>query len=168
MKKKIMVLGFLFSTKATHVALIRKQKPVWQKGYLNGIGGKIEENETPHNAMIREFQEETGMCFSEWAHCLTFTCDGGVVYVFKGYVPLIAFGAIDCHESEGGEVVEVCRTAGIADNFLGAKPLDNLYWMIPLLLDNLQFPIHLEYNSRGGCKQEAEFLSHKENPNETI
>lgn len=158
MAGKIMVLGFLFSKKATHVALIRKQKPEWQRGYLNGIGGKVEECETPRNAMIREFEEETGMRFSGWKHCITFTCDGGTVKVYKGYLPLRELDCIDCHESEGGEIVELCYVSNIESNFLNAKPLDNLRWMIPILLDNLEFPITLRYNSRGGCKQEAEFI----------
>ncbi len=44
----------------TKLALIRKTKPTWQKGFLNGIGGKIEADEEPIDAMCREFQEETG------------------------------------------------------------------------------------------------------------
>ncbi len=154
-----MVLGFLFSEKETRVALIQKQKPEWQKGYLNGIGGKVETQEEPYKAMTREFQEETGLLFKEWKHCLIFTCDGGTVYVFKGHTSIHNLDAIDCHRSEGGEIVEVCKVSNIKDNFLDALPLDNLLWMIPILLDNLQFPIVLKYNSRGGCKQEAEFLS---------
>ena len=162
MSEKSMVLGFLFSEKETRVALIQKQKPEWQKGYLNGIGGKVEQGESPYYAMGREFCEETGLLFEEWSHCLTFTCDGGTVFVFRGHTDIRNLDAIDCHKSEGGEIIEVCKVSNIADNFLDAKPLDNLYWMIPLLLDNIKFPIQLSYNSRGGCKQEAEFLQKKE------
>ena len=53
------VLGFLFNKDLSQVALIRKTKPEWQKGQLNGIGGKIEPGEDPLGAMIREFREET-------------------------------------------------------------------------------------------------------------
>lgn len=55
------VLGFLFCANAEAVVLIRKMKPPWQRGLLNGVGGKIERGETPLEAMIREFQEETGV-----------------------------------------------------------------------------------------------------------
>jgi len=55
------VLGFLFCANAEAVVLIRKMKPLWQQGLLNGIGGKIERGETSLEAMIREFQEETGV-----------------------------------------------------------------------------------------------------------
>lgn len=52
-------LGFFFDPEFKEVALIRKLKPEYQKGKLNGIGGSIEELETPHHAMVREFYEET-------------------------------------------------------------------------------------------------------------
>lgn len=59
------VVGFLFDDEGK-VALIRKEKPAWQKGHLNGIGGKIEPGEEPLKAMRREFLEETGAGVLEW------------------------------------------------------------------------------------------------------
>ena len=41
------VAGFLFSRDGSLLALILKNKPDWQKGKLNAIGGKIEDGETP-------------------------------------------------------------------------------------------------------------------------
>ena len=52
------VVGFLFQ--GDKVALIQKNRPAWQKGKLNGIGGHIEENETPLSTVDREFFEELG------------------------------------------------------------------------------------------------------------
>jgi ADP-ribose pyrophosphatase len=54
------VCGFLFTPGEPFVALIKKTKPRWQAGLYNGIGGKIEDGETPIDAMVREFKEETG------------------------------------------------------------------------------------------------------------
>ena len=54
------VAGFCFSECGGRVALIRKLKPEWQRGLLNGIGGKMEPGESLHSAMVREFEEETG------------------------------------------------------------------------------------------------------------
>lgn len=55
------VLGFAFSRDKKDIVLISKLKPEWQKGKLNGVGGKIESNEKRYHAMIREFKEETGV-----------------------------------------------------------------------------------------------------------
>lgn len=63
------VLGFAFDHLG-RVALIRKNKPKWQAGLLNGVGGKVEEGETYLQAMVREFCEETGVASEEhfWRH----------------------------------------------------------------------------------------------------
>jgi 8-oxo-dGTP diphosphatase len=55
------VVGFGFTKDKQKVLLINKLKPEWQKGYLNGIGGKIEISETPIQAMNREAYEEAGL-----------------------------------------------------------------------------------------------------------
>jgi len=59
------VLGFAFNSAKDYVVMIRKNKPNWQKGCLNGVGGKIEEGEIPATAMVREFEEETGVKTNE-------------------------------------------------------------------------------------------------------
>lgn len=68
------VLGFYFDEASDNaVLLIRKEKPDWQKGLLNGLGGSIEDGETTQAAMAREFQEEAGVKISssEWEHVIT-------------------------------------------------------------------------------------------------
>lgn len=54
------VLAFAFDDLG-RVALIRKRRPQWQSGRLNGIGGKVEGSEPLVLAMSREFYEETGV-----------------------------------------------------------------------------------------------------------
>lgn len=61
------VVGFAFSETAGSVLLINKLRPEWQRGLLNGIGGKIEEGETSLGAMHRECEEETGLSLN-WLH----------------------------------------------------------------------------------------------------
>lgn len=61
------VVGFAFSSGMSNVLLIRKKSPRWQKGLLNGIGGKIEKGESPLDAMRRECKEETGLILN-WEH----------------------------------------------------------------------------------------------------
>lgn len=55
------VVGFAFSANFKSILLIEKQKPPRQVGLLNGIGGKIEINESSIHAMIRECKEEAGV-----------------------------------------------------------------------------------------------------------
>jgi 8-oxo-dGTP diphosphatase len=60
------VLGFAFNPQRTHVMLMEKRRPKWQGGLINGIGGHIENHETPADAMRRESREETKIDFLEW------------------------------------------------------------------------------------------------------
>ena len=62
------VCGFAFSHDFELVYLIRKLRPVWQNGLLNGIGGRVDADETTLRAMCREFAEETGVATrsSDW------------------------------------------------------------------------------------------------------
>ena len=43
------------------ILLVKKDRPDWQKGRLNLVGGHIEEGETPEQAALRELQEESGL-----------------------------------------------------------------------------------------------------------
>ena len=45
------VAGFMFSSDKSEVLLVEKMSPEWQRGLLNGIGGKIEGGETPLEAI---------------------------------------------------------------------------------------------------------------------
>ena len=79
------VVGFVFNETMNSVLLIRKNHPEWQSGLLNGIGGKIEEGETPVQAMSREFVEEAGVFVSEdgWRPLGILGSDDFVVHCFS-------------------------------------------------------------------------------------
>jgi 8-oxo-dGTP diphosphatase len=62
------VVGFVFTHDYHHVWLIQKNRPEWQAGKVNGVGGKIEEGESAFKAMTREFYEEAGLHITNWAH----------------------------------------------------------------------------------------------------
>lgn len=66
--EKHYVLGFAFNNAVDHVVLIHKNRPQWQAGKINGIGGKVEPGEIPIFSMQREFYEETGIetVFHDW------------------------------------------------------------------------------------------------------
>src|SRR5690242_4185314 len=59
------ILGFAFNRDKSKVLLIKKNRPQWQAGFFNGIGGKIEDfDASTADAMVREFREETGIVTS--------------------------------------------------------------------------------------------------------
>lgn len=65
------VLGFAFHPYHHSVLLITKNRPQWQAGLLNGIGGRVESTDkTLEDAMVREFREETGVVTSrlDWKY----------------------------------------------------------------------------------------------------
>ena len=73
------VLGFIFDEEYKNVVLIRKGKETWQKDIHNGIGGKVENDEEPIVAIVRECIEETGLYINSWRqYCVMygpeFTC----------------------------------------------------------------------------------------------
>lgn len=83
-------VGFLIDTH-NNVLLIRKNRPEWQAGKLNGIGGKVEEGELPIDAMNREMFEETDVSGIDWEQYATLREDGELgdyeLYVFRSFVP---------------------------------------------------------------------------------
>lgn len=76
----VYVAGFLFDSSGFRVALIEKQRPKWQRGKFNGIGGHVEEGEAPYDAMRREFHEETGIDVREWYHFATLAGESDVLW----------------------------------------------------------------------------------------
>jgi len=67
------VVGLCFNSAMDSIVLIRKNRPKWQRGLLNGVGGHIEDGEAAITAMVREFREETGVVTgnADWLHVLT-------------------------------------------------------------------------------------------------
>lgn len=60
------VVGLIFDESFENILLIRKNRPDWQKGRLNGVGGKVEKQETSYEAMVRECEEECGLLLYNW------------------------------------------------------------------------------------------------------
>ena len=60
------VVGLLFDYGGGNLLMVEKDRPEWQAGKFNGIGGKVEEGETFYHAMARETREETGLHIDDW------------------------------------------------------------------------------------------------------
>lgn len=121
------VCGFFFDPNKTVVVLIRKKRPDWQAGLLNGVGGKVEEGEFALDAMIREFEEETGVHHEEWEpFCLlTDKINGYEVHYFR------AFGDVTKCTTTTDEEIEFIPAGGVP----AAAVIHNLTWIVPMALD---------------------------------
>jgi 8-oxo-dGTP diphosphatase len=123
------VAGFVFSDNGHNVVLIRKNKPDWQRGKRNGVGGKIEPGETPSQAMEREYNEEAGVLVDKmnWTlFCsIKFLSNGDTVHFFK----LFSTDVFRASRAQTDESLELEWTDDLRDDVL-----PNLKWLIPLAL----------------------------------
>lgn len=130
------VVGFLFSPDKNNIVLIEKKRPAWQKGFYNGIGGHCLPNEDPLDAIVREFEEETGLGtnYQDWNLIAIGTeiVSGDEIHFFSG-------------SNEGYEFVETTTDELIVrltvnqilnrNNIENKYLIKNLNWLIPLALD---------------------------------
>lgn len=124
------------------VLLIEKKKPAWQAGRLNGVGGKIEGVETPVQAMVREFEEETSV--------KTTAEDWKMKVHLKGPDYEVFFFAANVHRIKGvgqpteeiPRIVSAKHPPLYNDADGRGAILYNLRWLLPLCGDlDLDFPI---------------------------
>ncbi len=120
------VLGFLFTEDRQQVVLIHKNKPEWQAGKWNGVGGKIEGEESPHEAIVREFEEEAGVWIRNWQAECTLKAPENVVFVFSAFSNLAR-----CVKSKTIEPVELQRVAYLPGR---VDLVPNLHYLIPMCL----------------------------------
>ncbi len=120
------VVGFLFDEQRKLVLLIRKQRPAWQKGHLNGVGGKVEPDETSLQAMDREFKEEAGLVGISWGlFCTIYVknqdSEEAVVDFYRATGPVMAA------RTQTDEHLEIKLVPG-----LWHELVPNLRWLIPM------------------------------------
>lgn len=122
----------MFDESMSNVALIRKNKPEFQAGLLNGIGGKIEGEETAVKAMVREFSEEAGLLTSAWTNFCSMagTNNDGGRFTIEFYYTIGEPHRLTSMESEQ---IEVVSSADIAAG--KEKTIGNLTWLVALALD---------------------------------
>ena len=122
-------LGFAFDVRG-NVALIRKNRPEWQAGKLNGIGGHVEERESPIDAMVREFREEAGLeiPFDQWERFALMEGVGVRVDCFRA-LDVNLVGKVETKTDE--------RIIVMNHNFVQADDsvIPNLRWLVPAAFD---------------------------------
>lgn len=143
-------LGFI--KKGTDILLINRHKKPW-KGCWNGLGGKIEDGETPILSMIREIKEEAGIDvtidqvqekgYLTWN---SFTADGQGLYLFLIH--------LDTH-------IEMDTPKNTLEGIIDFKPIDwiidqdnygvahNIPYFLPTLLsDSKSYHYHCTFSDR--------------------
>lgn len=130
------VAGFLFSPGRKNVVLIKKsgKNLSWMEGLYNAVGGKIEAGESPLTAMVREFQEETGVNgYIDWHPFVRLYCPS-VFEVFLFVAESDYYSKCQTFTDEPVFVFSV-RLACSIENFL----VPNLYWLLPMAQMSNQF-----------------------------
>lgn len=130
------VVGFLFDKSMSLVVLIVKNRPEWQKGKLNGIGGMIDKLETPSKAMEREFLEETGLSIPEkqWEHFHSLQDE--LVKVYFYYAISENVENINSMSDEKVGLYNINYLNNFHDvKFPRNETIPNLRWLIPMCLD---------------------------------
>lgn len=141
------------TTPSPNVLLVLKNKPTWQNGRLNLIGGKIEPGESPEDAAKRELKEESGFCLDHEMidsisepvicgkilgvdsiiHCLTFD-----IYSVSNSLPNVL------PRSEETEQVSWNKWEVIKND---PRLIPNLQIIIPLLANDLRSWTVIDQNS---------------------
>jgi 8-oxo-dGTP pyrophosphatase MutT (NUDIX family) len=119
------VAGLLFNDEGDRVTLIQKNRPDWQAGCYNAIGGKIEPGETSFMAMKREFIEEAGVDI-DWDLRITLQGPDYKVHFFSCYNSEAMTYLRTCTD----EIVEVVETYNLPENVI-----PNLWWIVPMMND---------------------------------
>lgn len=133
------VAGLLFCENGKYVAMVKKLTPVWQLGKYNAIGGKIEPQEPPIEAMIREFREEAGVEYTNWKEFAILEGDDWKVHFFSGFDDSV----FTCMTMEAEEIL-----VDKVPSFLNSGHLmHNLKVLMPLALDTsgIALPVMLRH-----------------------
>jgi 8-oxo-dGTP diphosphatase len=137
-ERKKYVVGFLIDPTLSKVVLVRKNRPDYQRGLLNGVGGKVGDtilDETTEEAMAREFQEETGGVDLNWRrflHMMTPRSDLTFFY---------AIGNVHCVRTQTDEEVAVYDISDVMDR---CDTMPNVRWCIQMAR-SIEFGEHADY-----------------------
>jgi 8-oxo-dGTP diphosphatase len=140
------VNGFMFNESTRSVLFIQKNRPDFQKGKWNGIGGKVEPGEQPIDAMVREFREETGVQSApeDWTSCIHLEQPAYRVHFYRCFVD-----SFPAYRTVTDEVVRVWTIDDVygAGNWGAIDTLPNMKWILPMLANRqIAWPvtIHLQ------------------------
>lgn len=119
-------------------------------GLWNGVGGKLEQGETPEQSVIREIQEETGIKVEDVQHkgIVTWNIDGekqGGMYVFVVDLPPSTSFQTPLSTDEG--ILEWKKVKWILDEHNMGVPSNIPYFAPAALEDANSYHHHFLYES---------------------
>ena len=128
----LMSCGFLFTPSGREVLLVQKNRPEWQAGNWNGVGGRAEPGETVDDCMRREFREETGLT-TDWQEFAVERGLGYSVHFYKSFLDGGSWTGIPPRVPDANDSGE--RLAWILSDLRSVDPIGNLRWLVPLARD---------------------------------
>jgi len=137
MKKYI--IGFAFNKDRSKLVLIKKNRPDWQAGKLNAVGGHLElYDASPLDGMVREFHEETGVFIApkEWKQFGRLGDDINYdIKLFKAFTDNIYdVKTVTDEEINIFDVTTIPFTECIS----------NIAWLVPMALEVQNKPINVD------------------------
>ena len=124
--------------------LLAKKKRGFGEGKYNGVGGKLEKNETPEMAMIRETQEEINVIPLQYERVGIISFDEYV----KGNPEKVFFYLYVCDKWEGTP----SETEEMAPEWFSTKNIpyncmfpDDKYWL-PLILEGKKIKAYFQFD----------------------
>lgn len=122
-------IGAVFTKDFSHVLLIEKQKPDWQKGFLNFPGGSFEALEDCYKCVSREFREETALNIPEhhWRYIGVIKSELGYEVDFLAVVHDPIYGEPECVTNE---IIDWEECDNLPENCIS-----NIYWLVPFAIN---------------------------------
>jgi len=137
--RQIYVLGLRYSEAMDQVVLIKKERPDWQRGKLNGISGKVQKNENVKQAIVREFKEEANVNIPHWKLMAQMHFSDAEVWVY------VSYGSLKGIKTVTDEEIHI-----IPVNLIERRPLNEIdktvKFLIPMGLYYDGHPVNLYYN----------------------
>lgn len=126
------VIGFMFSPDFKRVVLVKKNRPAWQNGLWNGVGGHIEPGEFPLDAMKREFVEETGVAIDkqgDWRQSS---------YMTNGMYSIDIFATVSEHWDDATTMTDEPISVWHVEEVLRSKDtIFNIPWLLLMAREQL-------------------------------
>ncbi len=150
---KVATLCYVQQNGKTLMVNVKKEGGM-HKGKWNGLGGKIDEGETPEECAVREVFEESGLRITElkFAGVVSFpenvkgAGESWIVFIFRA-------------EKFGGELIGDSKEGELAwienEKLLGLTLNGGDKWFLPFVLENRLFSAKLVYRENNFVQEES-------------